>query len=252
MKWFRSSVEGAGLSRYGSASVLLAFIAAAAMVGWLAVAAFKVWPLGVFLSLGAFAFLLEALALTARARRRQLTKLWPEVVDAIYSAIISGLSLADAIDELSLTGPIRVRPSFLRFSQRLDSGWSFDAAIDELKSEFGELHADRLCEVLRLVSASGSESLAASLRDQSANLRRDLVLAGQIEAKQGWVAGTAKIAVAAPWIVVAMLSTRTENAAAYNSAAGIAILFLGFVISLFAYRLVHLLGGLPETPRVFL
>lgn len=252
MKWFRSSVEGAGLAKYGYASVALTFVAAAAMVGWLTFSAFKVVALGAFLGLGSLAFLLEALTLAARARRKQLTKLWPEVVDSIYSAIVSGLSLADAIDELSFTGPVRVRASFLRFSNRLDSGWTFDDAIDELKSEFGELHADRLCEVLRLVASSGSESLAAALRGQSENLRRELAQAGQLEAKQGWVTGTAKIAVAAPWLVVAMLSTRAENALAYNSASGIAILFLGFVISLFAYRLVQLLGGLPQTPRVFL
>lgn len=230
----------------------IACVGLAALVGWLAFSAFQVLALGVFLSLGSLAFLLEALTLAAKARRRQLIRLWPEVVDSIHSAIVSGLSLTDAVDELALNGPVKIRPSFQRFSYRIDSGWRFDDAIDELKSEFGELHADRLCEVLRLVANSGSESLAMSLREQSNNLRRDLVLAGQIEAKQGWVSGTAKIAVAAPWIVVAMLSTRSENAAAYNSAAGIAILFLGFVISLFAYRLVQLLGGLPQAPRVFL
>lgn len=251
MKWFRSNVEGAGLARYGNSTVAIACMAIAGFVGWLAFSIFHVLALGVFLSLGALAFLLEALTLASRARRRQLTKLWPEVVDSIYSAIVSGLSLSNAIDELGLNGPLRVRHSFLRFSNRLDTGWSFDDAIDELKSEFGEPHADRLCEVLRLVSSSGSQSLAASLREQSTNLRSDQAQAGQIEAKQGWVSGTAKIAVAAPWIVVAMLSTRSENADAYNSASGIAILFLGFVISLFAYRLVHLLSGLPESPRVF-
>lgn len=252
MRWIRSTVEGAGLAKHGPVAVIIALMAISIFVGWIAFASFGVGALGVFIGLGSFAFALEALSLTARARRRQLVKLWPEVVDSIYSAVVSGLSLADAIDELALRGPVRVRSNFMQFSKRLDAGWKFEDAIDELKAEFGELHADRLCEILRLVSKSGSESLAIALREQSANLRRDLALAGQIEAKQGWVTGTAKIAVAAPWIVVAMLSTRVENATVYNSPSGIAILCLGFVVSIFAYRLVNLLGGLPETPRVFL
>jgi tight adherence protein B len=252
VKWLKSSVEGAGLSGFGPIFVALAMFAVASLIGWIAFGAFGVVALGVFLGLGALAFQLEALTLAARSRRRQLIKLWPEIVESIHSAIVSGLSLPEAIDDLAFTGPHRVRSNFLRLSTRLDAGWSFDDAIDELKSEFGELHADRLCEVLRLVANTGSEYLAASLSDQATNLRKDLALAGQVEAKQGWVAGTAKIAVAAPWIVVALLSTRTENAVAYNSASGIAILFIGFVISLFAYRLVHLMGGLPESPRVFL
>jgi tight adherence protein B len=74
---------------------------------------------------------------------------------------------------------------------------------------------------------------------------------GQIEAKQGWVSGTAKIAVAAPWIVVAMLSSRPENISAYNSLAGVTVLILGFVVSIFAYRIVILFGSIPENPRIF-
>ena len=72
-----------------------------------------------------------------------------------------------------------------------------------------------------------------------------------MDSKQGWVSGTAKIAVAAPWVVVAMLSSREENAVIYNTPEGAAILLLGFVVCVVAYRLVHLLGSLPQQPRVF-
>ncbi len=251
MRWFSSVVQGAGLARFGAASHAVSLIASTAVFCWLVWVAFKVVALAVFLGLGLLAFLVESLALLAKTRRRSLMKLWPEVIDSIHSAIVSGLTLPDAIDELSLNGPLRLRTAFQRFSRRLDTGWQFELAIDELKSEFGESHADQLCELLRLVSATGSESLASALKQQSVNLRNDLAFMGQIEAKQGWVAGTAKIAVAAPWLVVAMLSTRTENAVVYNSATGVFILFLGFVVSMFAYRLVHVLGSLPEIPRVF-
>jgi tight adherence protein B len=102
-----------------------------------------------------------------------------------------------------------------------------------------------------MVATTGSETLGITLRSQASALRRDLAIAGQLDSKQGWVAGTAKIAVAAPWVIVALLSSRTENASIYNTAEGAAILLLGFVVCVVAYRLVHLLGALPQQPRVF-
>lgn len=251
MTWFRSTLEGAGLARFGSGAVALMLVFLATAAGAITFQFFKVPVLGLFIALGTLAMELEALASLAKNRRRELSKLWPEVLDAVHSAVSSGMTLADAFDDLAKSGPQRLRTNFYLLSNRLDSGWSFEQSIDELKSSLGEVHADRFCEVLRLVSSSGSESLGQTLRQQASSLRRDLAVAGQIDSKQGWVSGTAKIAVAAPWVVVALLATRKENAAIFNTAEAAAILLLGFVVCVVAYRLVHLLGALPQQPRVF-
>ena len=252
MRWFRSTVEGAGLSRFGPAVVLFGIVCASFSAGLVVIQVFRVPALGAFVCLGIFALQLESLAGLARVRRRELAKLWPEVIDSIHSAVSSGMTLIDAIEQLSSLGPIRLRGYFATLSHRVDSGWNFESALGELKNELGEVHADRLCELLLLVSSAGSDSLLQTLRQQSKNLRRDIAQASQIESKQGWVSGTAKIAVAAPWIVVALLSARSENAAVYNTSSGAVILLLGFLVSVFAYRLVHFMGALPEQPRIFL
>jgi tight adherence protein B len=178
-----------------------------------------------------------------------MAQLWPEVIDSVHSAVVSGLSLSDAFDDLAIEGPKPVRQYFRDLTNSLDSGITMESAIDSLKSNIGEVHADKFCEILRLANESGAETLAYSLAQQSRNLRNDLAIAGQLEAKQSWVVGTAKIAVAAPWIVVALLSVRSENAQVYNSAAGIQILFVGFIICIVAYRLVNSLGVIPKQPR---
>lgn len=251
MNWFSSAVEGAGLSRHGSPTVLVAIISAAVLGGLLTYSISSVVALGLIVFFGLIGFLLEALFVTASARKRQLAKLWPEVLDCIQSAVSSGSSLSDSVSELAQNGPAQLRGYFDKFSNRIDSGWSFDQAIDETKAEFGNVNSDRLMELLRLVSHSGAVALPKMLREQSLSLRDELTVGGQIEAKQGWVSGTAKIAVTAPWIVVAMLSSRPENIAAYNSLAGISVLVTGFLVSIFAYRLVILFGSIPESPRVF-
>jgi len=251
MRWFRLTVEGAGFSKIGPGTTLASILLIAVAAGVLATDVFHVMALGAFTAIGLFALELEALGVLAKTRRRELAKLWPEVVDSIHSAVTSGMSLMDAIDELSQRGPLRLQTHFANVSARLDSGWTFETALEELKSHLGEVHADRLCELLLLVSNAGSESLSQTLRKQSINLRRDIAQSALIESKQGWVSGTAKIAVAAPWIVVGLLSTRQENAAIYNSSAGALILLVGFIVCVFAYRLVNFLGALPEQPRVF-
>lgn len=251
MRWLKSTVEGAGLSRFGVGWITGCMVFLASVVGAITAQVFKVPVLGVFVFFGLLAMEIEALVGFASVRRRELAKLWPEVIDSIHSAITSGMSLLDALDELSQRGPIRTRGHFERLSKRMDIGWTLVDSLDEFKAELGEVHADRLCEVLIMVSATGSESLLMTLRQQSISLRLDIARSAQIESKQGWVLGTAKIAVAAPWIVVALLSARPENAEIYNSPTGAGILLVGFLICVFAYRLVHLLGALPQPPRVF-
>lgn len=251
MRWFRSLVDGAGLNRFGHNQVLVAISAVAGSVGWAAGFSLKIPVLGFFVGLGAFALQLEMISGFSKKRRRDLAKLWPEVLDSIHSALSAGLSLIDAFDDLALRGPLRLRAKFEILSKRLDSGWTLEAGLMALKDELGEVHADRLCEVLFLVSATGSESLLLTLRRQSIGLRRDISQSAQIESKQSWVLGTAKIAVAAPWVVVALLASRAENASVFNTTSGALVLMLGFVMSAFAYRLVHALGALPESPRVF-
>lgn len=251
MRWFRSTLEGAGLAQHGTAVITASMILSCVGLGALAVFATSIFAFGIFIALGLAALELETLASVARKRRKNLTKLWPEVVDSINSAVSSGLNLIDAFEDLGRSGPLRLRRDFRQLTARIDGGWPMGEALTALKSQFGEVHCDRLCELLSVVSITGSDSLARTLRNQSIQLRRDITTSAEIDSKQGWITGTAKLAVAAPWAVVAMLSSRPESASIYNSPSGVAILLIGFLVSIFAYRLVHIFGALPEQPRVF-
>ncbi|MFM6971721.1 MAG: type II secretion system F family protein [Rhodoluna sp.] len=252
MRWFRSTVQGAGLAQYGPAVVAVSMLATAILAAVASAIGTHVNAFGFFVGTGLLALEFEFLSLIARKRRKELVQVWPEVVDSIHSAVASGLNLVEAFEELGRHGPFKVRSQFATLSLRLEAGCSIEEAIDQLKESFGELHADRLCELLRLVSTSGADSLGTALRMQSIQLRKDIAMFSEIESKQGWVSGTAKLAVAAPWVIVAMLSMRPENAAIYNSLQGATVMLIGFVVCVFAYRLVHFFGNLPMQSRVFL
>ena len=60
----------------------------------------------------------------------------------------------------------------------------------------------------------------------------------------------ARLAVAAPWIVLALLATRPEAAAAYNTPAGFAVLAVGGACTVVAYLVMLRIARLPDDPRV--
>jgi tight adherence protein B len=56
--------------------------------------------------------------------------------------------------------------------------------------------------------------------------------------------------VAAPWVVLGLLSLRPEAVAAYNTAAGSVVLVVGGSLCLIAYRVMLRIGRLPDEERV--
>ena len=54
----------------------------------------------------------------------------------------------------------------------------------------------------------------------------------------------------APWIVLAMLATRGDSLAAYNSTTGALVLVLGGLVSVGTYFLMMRLGRIPQAERV--
>jgi len=56
--------------------------------------------------------------------------------------------------------------------------------------------------------------------------------------------------VAAPWITLALLSTRPEAMRAYNSSSGALVLIAATALSFVAYRSMMFVSRLPVEPRL--
>jgi tight adherence protein B len=211
---------------------------------------FEVLGLTLFSALATLGASLEALMVRAKQRSDQLAKLWPEVLDSLQSAASSGLGIVDSLEEVARSGPLRIRPAFQELVERIDSGLGMDQCLDWFKSQLGQIQADRLVELIRIVNQSGGVGYLDSLRDQALRTRSEIALWAELDSKQGWVTGTAKLAIIAPWIVVATLAARAENIAIYNTLEGTGVLVIGLLVSLIAYRFVGLLGSLSKPTRV--
>jgi tight adherence protein B len=186
----------------------------------------------------------------ARRRRRDLREVWPEVVDHLASGVRAGLSLPEAVAQLSERGPVELREPFARFAADYRATGRFGECLDLLKARLADPVADRIVEALRLTREVGGTDLGRLLRTLSTFQREDARTRGELEARQSWTVNGARLAAAGPWVVLAFLATRPETAQAYNSAAGVAVLAAGAATSVLAYWLMRRIGRLPEEGRV--
>jgi tight adherence protein B len=186
----------------------------------------------------------------ARRRRDALRLLWPDVIDSLGSAVRAGLSLPEALGQLSDRGPEPLREPFRRFADEYRVNGRFGTCLDHLKDELADPVGDRVVEALRLTRDVGGNDLGRLLRTLSGFLRDDARTRGELESRQTWTVNAARLAVAAPWILLAMLSLRPEAVDAYDSTAGLVVLAVGAVTCVAAYQLMIRLARLPQEERV--
>lgn len=186
----------------------------------------------------------------ARRRRTVLREVWPDVVDNIASAVRAGMALPESLAQLGVRGPEELRPAFAEFAHDYRATGQFNDALDRLKDSLADPVSDRLVESLRIARAVGGTDLGRLLRTLSSFLRDDARTRAELEARQSWTVNAARLALCAPWIVLALMATRGESLQAYQSSTGVVVLAIGAAVSLIAYRVMRRLGQLPDEERV--
>ncbi|MFD1210977.1 type II secretion system F family protein [Arthrobacter sp. GCM10027362] len=187
-----------------------------------------------------------------RARRRAaaMREIWPDAVDHLRSAIRAGLSLPEALVQLGTRGPQELRGAFIEFGADYRSGASFETSLDRFKQHLADPVADRIVEALRLTREIGGSDLGKLLGTLADFLRDDARTRSELEARQSWTVNAARLAVAAPWIILILMASRPEAIAAYNTAAGAGVLLGGLIVSVVSYRVMLRIGALPSDERV--
>ncbi len=230
-------------------------LASAALVG--AIAAALAWLVFPTLPLWLLAGIVGAYApvawLQSRARRRAKERrgLWPDVCDLLVSSVRAGMSLADAVASLAVSGPERLRPDFVRFARDVSASGHLDAALAGLKARLADPIADRIVETLRMAREVGGTELVPTLRALGASVRADATLRAEVEARQSWIRAAAVLGAVAPWVILGLLALRPEAAAAYGSPQGIGLILGGAVFTVVAFRLMLRVGRLAEPRRWF-
>ena len=187
-----------------------------------------------------------------RARRRTavLREVWPDVVDHLRSAIRAGMGLPEALMQLQYRGPEPLRPAFARFAADYRASGQLHGSLTMLKQRLADPVADNIVEALRVTREVGGTDLGRLLGTLSEFLRENERTRSELEARQSWTVNAARLSVAAPWLILALMATQPAAVQAYNTVAGAVVLLGGLAVSVVAYQLMLRLGALPEERRV--
>jgi tight adherence protein B len=206
----------------------------------------------VALCFAVFATFAPVVVLQRMRRRRQVTlrELWPEAIDNLASAVRAGMSLPEGLSALARRGPEPLRPPFARFTASYQATGRFGESLDGLKDDLSDPIGDRICETVRVAREVGGSDLGSVLRTLSELLRSDARTRAELETRQGWAVNSARLAVAAPWLVLLLLSSQSSTVRTFNSPGGGLLLAIGGVVCVAAYRMMLRIGQLPDEQRV--
>jgi tight adherence protein B len=241
----QAGIDGVGPAQLAAAQIICAVIAAVLVL----VVTSAATVAGCF---GVFGFFLPVALVRRMHRRRQtaLREVWPEAIDNLASAVRAGMSLPEGLSGLSIRGPAELRGAFGRFGAAYRATGRFDVCLDTLKDDLADPVGDRVCETVRVAREVGGSDLGTVLRTLSELLRAEARTRAELETRQGWVVNAARLAVAAPWLVLLLLGAESSTLHAFDSPTGGLLLGIGAAVCLAAYRIMLRIGRLPEERRV--
>ncbi|MFQ6172804.1 type II secretion system F family protein [Oryzobacter sp. R7] len=246
----RDELVQAGFAGLSVRSLLVLCVVSVLLVLAVVQATVGVLPIAACFALMAGALPVALVRRRARRRRALLRDLWPDAVDNITSGVRAGMALPEALAQLGLRGPEELREPFVAFADDYRLTGRFHDSLDRLKERLSDPVGDRLVESLRIAREVGGTDLGHLLRTLSGFLREDARTRAELETRQSWTVNAARLAVAAPWVVLAMLSTNPESVRAYSTGPGVVVLAAGAAVTAAAYWAMVRIGRLPEDERV--
>jgi len=240
----------AGLGHVSVTSLWAMCGVAAAGAALLAEVATRTPPIALVAAVAAGWCPVAILRMRARRRQRELAEVWPEAVDNLASAVRAGMGLPEAVAGLAVRGPEPLRPAFERFSADYQLSGRFGECLDRLKEHLADPVGDRVVEGLRVAREVGGGELGRLLRNLSAYLREDLRTRSELESRQAWAVNGARLAVAAPWLVLGFLCFQPKVIQRYASPGGTLVLLVGAAVCVVASRIMMRIGRLPTERRI--
>lgn len=242
--------QAAGVSSLQPRNLVIACAACAIAALVLAWGLTGVGVLGLIAAVAAGPIPIMVLRAKAARRQREHAQAWPDAVDHLASAIRAGLSLPEALSQLGERGPVELREEFAGFGRDYGASGQFIESLDRLKTRLADPVGDRVIEALRIAREVGGGDLGRILRTLSGFLREDQRTRGELESRQSWTIGAARLAAAAPWIVLLTMSFQRDVIERFTTPAGMALLIAGALTCAFSYRLMLQLGRLPAEKRI--
>lgn len=185
-----------------------------------------------------------------RKRAQQISQAWPDVLGSLIASIRAGVSLPEALLYQRTRVPEALRPAFDDFSSAYRASGSFLVGLDALRTSASDPIADRVVVALSITHDVGGTDVVRTLRTLSDFVRDDLRTRSEVLARWSWTVVAARVAAAAPWLVLLLMSTRPEAARVYGSTTGAIVIAIGGLATVAGYRLMLRAARLPTENRL--
>lgn len=187
----------------------------------------------------------------ARARRRTILRTaWPEALTTLIAYVRSGSSLPEACVKLADRGPEALKPAFETFAASYRVRGRFGDSLQDLKATVSDPVGDRVVLALSFAHDVGGSDVVSVLRAAADMVRSDALVRREIEARWSWTVTAARVAAAAPWVVLALMLSRPEGAAAFGRPGGGWVIAIGALATFAGYRVMLRIARLPEEERL--
>ncbi len=176
---------------------------------------------------------------------------WPDALADVVSSLQSGRTMHDSLAELSVSGPVALRPALTRYGE-LQFTHGQTVALEIVRQELADPISDLVIEVFSLAMGRGTGEALFILRDVGEKIADELDNRRQIrsDALEHRIETTAVVVI--PWFILTFLvMSHGDIRAFYRTESGLIVLGVCVFILETGRRVVGYLGRVPPDPRVF-
>ena len=192
-------------------------------------------------------------ALFARRRREQQRArldAWPDALRDVITHLQASMSVHASLVELGRSGPIPLRPFFVRYTG-LAGALDQQSALEVIREELADPLSDRIIEILLIAFDQGPSVVIDILSDLAESASMDLRLADEIDTAQLETRLEARGASLLPFAVLALLCVTSPGYREfYTSPAGWVVVTFGGAMSIAGLLTISRLGRVPTEQRI--
>ena len=166
-------------------------------------------------------------------------KYWPQFCDDVSASIRAGLSFPEAFWQASNSLPLFLQAEFEQLKVRCESGDPFAQSILQFSQNLENKTFSRIIHLATTAQSQNISAIAALLNDFAQNLRSDISLLDDIQGKQAVTKISAKVAAAAPLVVLLLTSSRETVRNAFSTSTGIFVISGTMIVTLGSYLLMR-------------
>jgi tight adherence protein B len=172
-------------------------------------------------------------------------------LELFSSSLEAGLPIEQCAEYLANNRASSYHQTWMRLHQRLAAGFSLQLAIHDVKQFTQDRWIDLVCELAITCAVYRQQALASELAELARWLRRYAEVRAEAGSRIRSARSVAWLALAAPWVLLALLLGRPENQAIFFEPMGVFAILVGAAASVFAALISRRIAATPVPDRNF-